>query len=123
VTLEIGKTRQDWAAITLTAMDGPDFVSPGRVLLTATGDFANTGWSRQAEGDRVTVRDQWGRAPVLVEGIPATITLPVAASRVKAHALDGSGARAGEVPVAGDAQAVLTIGPQYRTLWYEIAIE
>jgi len=123
VSVAVGATRQDWAAITLTAMDGADFGSPGRVLITATGHFENPGWGWETEGDRVTVRGNWGEEPSMAEGIPATIRLPVAASRVKAYALDGSGGRATEVTVGGADDALIEIGAQYKTLWYEIAIE
>ena len=132
VTIEPGPTKQDgWAAITLTAMDGADFQSPGRILLTATGYVENTGmgWER-LDGDRITVRNRWGEAPSLVEGIPARIELPVAPERVAVYALDGAGNRREQVPVGGltgdnqapSARAVIEIGPQYRTLWYEIEI-
>jgi hypothetical protein len=123
VSVKVGPTRQDWAAITVTAMEGADFASPGRLLITATGHFENPGWGWETEGDRVTVRNNWGQEPSMAEGIPATVRLPVAASRVKAFALDGSGARAQEVVVGGDDAAVIEIGPQYRTLWYEVVIE
>jgi len=58
----------------------------------------------------------------VAEGIPATITLPVAASRVKAYALDGSGQRAGELAVSEGEPAVVEIGPAHKTLWYEVVI-
>lgn len=142
VVIAPGPTLQDgWSAITLTAIDGAGFADPGRILLTATGYVENTGmaWER-LEDDRVTVRNRWGEAPSLVEGIAARIELPVAAGRVRVYALDGAGDRREQVPVhpAGQAgadnpdresdrnggadRAVFEIGPQYRTLWYEIEI-
>jgi hypothetical protein len=122
VSITVGATRQNWAAITVTAMDGADFASPGRVLVTATGYYENPGWGWETEGDRVTVRSHWGKEPSMAEGIPATIALPVAASKVKAYALDGSGQRAGELPVSGGDRALIDIGPAHKTLWYEVVI-
>ncbi|MGQ9731497.1 MAG: carbohydrate binding domain-containing protein [Candidatus Zipacnadales bacterium] len=123
IGMEIGATRQNWAAVTLTAMDAPDFKSAGRILVTATGYYENPGWGWETSGDRVTVRSNWGQEPSMAEGIPATITLPVSPARVKAYALDGRGQRASEVEVDGEAQARVHIGPQYKTLWYEVVIE
>lgn len=123
VAVTVGATRQRWAAITLTAMDGQDFASPGSVLVTATGYYQNLGWAWQTDGDRVTVRNQWGSEPSMAEGVQATITLPIPASRVQAFALDGTGARVEELPVDGRDRAAVQIGPQYRTVWYELVIE
>jgi|GEM_PF-130128 len=101
VTIAPGPTRQDgWSAITLTAMDGADFQSPGRILLTATGYATNAGMGWESPGgDRVTVRNRWGEAPSIVEGISARIELPVAPDRVVVYALDGAGDRREQVPV------------------------
>jgi len=102
-----GETRQDWVAISLTEM------APHRWLLTATGYAENTdmGWKNP---EKTTVGRDWGKAPSLVEGIPATVTLPRA---TKVWALDERGQRKCEVPVR---RSQLEIGPQYQTLWYEI---
>ena len=58
------------------------------------------------------------------EGIPATVTLPSKASATKCWALDERGERAKPVPVAADTngRAVVGIGPDYRTVWYEIDV-
>jgi hypothetical protein len=104
-------------------MDGADFASPGRLLVTATGYYENPGWGWETQGDRVTVRSKWGDEPSMAEGISATITLPVAASRVKVWALDGTGARAAQVPVPEGERATVEIGPEHKTLWYEVVIE
>ena len=117
------KTMQDWAAITLTAMDGTDLKSAGHILVTATGYVENTGMGWQ-NAEKSTVGKDWGKAPSLVEGIGATIVLPVAANRVQAFALDECGQRAGALPVRdANGNAEIEIGAQYATLWYEIEIE
>ena len=58
------------------------------------------------------------------EGIPATITLPAPAAKTTCRALDERGEPKAEVPVTADAagQAVIAIGPAYRTVWYEIIV-
>lgn len=102
---------------------GEGFDRPGRILLAATGKVQNTGWDFRKEGDRVTVGRRWGDEPILCEGVPARIVLPVSSSRVRVYALDEAGRRRDAVTVSGGDQAVLEIGPQYRTLWYEIEIQ
>jgi len=73
VRITMSKTRQDWAAITLTVMQGNDFKSAARVLITATSyvESTNRGWKN---AEKSTVGKNWGKAPVLVEGINAVIT-------------------------------------------------
>jgi hypothetical protein len=123
VVIEPHKNRQNWAAVTITAMDGRDLKSPGRILITATGDAENTGmvWA-DAQEDRLA-GGNWGKAPSLVEVVPARVSLSIAAGRVKAWALDERGQRAEEVPVGADGNnATIEIGPPARTLWYELDI-
>ena len=94
-----GKTLQGWSAITLTVLDGEGFKAPARILVTATGYVQNTGmiW-KDAKHD--SVGKDWGHAPALVEGIPATITLTLeAGTTMRAWTLDGRGQRGEEVPV------------------------
>jgi hypothetical protein len=57
-----------------------------------------------------------------VEGISATITLPLPAKQVQAWALDERGQRKNQIPVNADpsGNAVIRIGPQWQTLWYEV---
>ena len=110
---------QDWAAIQLTVIDGDSFSSASRILITAIGRAANTDmkWTSDAHE---SVGRNWGRAPSLVKGIAAKITLPVSGKKMKAWALDERGQRRDEIPLT---DGTLEIGPQYRTLWYEVAAE
>ncbi|HEY3365428.1 MAG TPA: cellulase family glycosylhydrolase [Symbiobacteriaceae bacterium] len=119
VTLQVGTTRQDWATVTLTDM------LPGRLLITATGYVENQGMQlRTLEAGRVTVGDQWGSGPPMVEGVTAEIRLPPPPSRVRAWALDAAGRRGAALPVVADGQGSrLCLGPNYKTLWYEVAIQ
>ena len=134
VSIEIGKTRSDWATITLTTMDGADMTreslrntkEPTTILLAATGEQQNTEMKLRQEGTRVTCGDQWGRSPILCEGVTANVRLPVETRRVSVRPLDGAGRPTGRiVPLQGqnaDADAMIPIGPEFRTLWYVIEI-
>ena len=65
-----------------------------------------------------------GTAPILCEGIPATLVLQAAAAKVTLFVLDQAGNRTQAIPVSGTStEARLDIGPQYQTLWYELVIE
>ena len=123
VGLVIGKTRLDWATVTLTCIDGKGFAQPGRILITATGHCQNTDWQMEdLGGDRITLRRKWGTEPLLCEGVPAEITLPVAPNRAKLFPLDERGDRRAAIPVSGDGKAVVKLGPEHKTVWYEVEI-
>jgi hypothetical protein len=122
LTIVPGRTRQDWAVLTFTALDGASFSAPGRLLITATGLAENTamGWKGP---EHTTVGRDWGRAPALVEGIGATITLTSEAARTRLWALDARGQRQTALAVRDAAgRAEITIGPEARTLWYEVEV-
>jgi hypothetical protein len=123
VIIEPGPTLQDgWSAITVTAMEGEVGTGPSHWLITATGYAENTrmGWK---SAEKNSVGKDWGEAPSLVEGIPARITLPLPAARVEAWALDEPGQRKLPLAVRADTHgnATISIGPESRTLWYEVA--
>ena len=124
VKLEIGPTRLDWATISMVALDGDGFQSPGRILVTATGWVQNKGMElEELGGDRVTLGTRWGTEPVLCEGIPAEILLPVDGDRVRLYPLDESGNRRSAVPCPQrDGRAAVLLGPEHKTVWYELEI-
>jgi hypothetical protein len=124
VTLKIGRTRLDWATVSITAIDGAGFDQPGRILIAATGWTQNQDAKiEHLDGARITLRNRWGQPPVLCEGIPASITLPVPAARVQCYPLDESGNRRATIPVgSGEGQAHVELGPQHKTVWYEAEI-
>ena len=136
VKLEIGKTILDWATVSLVKAKGVSgteekngVLSKGSYLLTATGELRNTdAVYKITEDNSITSAGAYGgsngRAPALCEGIPATITLDgLRAENVKVYALDESGNRAKDVPVADkDGVAAFEIGPEYRTIWYEVVV-
>lgn len=133
LTLRPGKTRLDWTTISLVKASGApstaDDLAAGRYLLAASGLMQNTGTVfKKVPPDRISTAKGYGgvagTAPILCEGIPATLTLKVNAAKVKVFALDQAGNRAGEVSVRGTtAETRLEIGPQYQTLWYELVLE
>jgi hypothetical protein len=125
VVLEPGATVQDgWCTVTLTALDGDLAQGPARLLLTATGTAENTDM-RWKSAAKESVGRNWGKAPSLVEGVPLKLTLPAAATRVQAWALDERGQRREKLPVttSDDGKAVVAVGPDQRTLWYEIEVK
>jgi hypothetical protein len=109
----------DFAAVTLTTMDGAPFESSKRILLTLVGKVENQRmvWNSQ----RTSVGSNWGHGPTVAEGIPATMALSVSGAR-NVWALDGTGKRITKVPATTESgRLTFTVGPQYRTVWYEIA--
>jgi hypothetical protein len=108
-------SRQGWACFQFTALEG-DLPNATRMLITATGDTENTGQIWKSP-EKASVGRAWGTAPVLVEGPSAEINLS-GTGPWRAWALDETGRRRAEIPLKGDQ---LTIGPQHRTLWYEVS--
>jgi Carbohydrate binding domain len=104
-----------------TLIEGKNFGEKGRVLITALGREENTD-QRWLDAKHSSLGRNFGQAPVRVEGVRAHISLPVAASRVQAWALDERGNRRAPLVVTGDTQASIETGPQYRALWYELEI-
>jgi len=130
VTLKVGRTRLDWATVSLVshfAMGGfGEKDKAANILLTATGVASNSGMELEdVGGSKVNaVNDEWGKAPVMVEGIPAVVGLPSQATRTHCYALNSNGDRVKEVPVAKSADGCqITIGPEYKTIWYEIEVK
>jgi hypothetical protein len=77
--------------------------------------------SLKEDGQSSSVGKDWGSAPSVVEGVSATITLPLSPG-LKAWALDERGQHKTEVPVnVVEGKSALEIGPAWKTLWYEIA--
>ncbi|GAB2888489.1 hypothetical protein GCM10027046_16130 [Uliginosibacterium flavum] len=121
IELELLGARNDWGVLMASLIEGRDFTGPGRVLISALGQVENTG-QRWLDEKKTSVGRNFGSAPTVVEGLAARITLPVAASRVRAWALDERGNRREEIKVTGSERATLEAGEVWRTLWYEIEI-
>jgi hypothetical protein len=125
VVIEPGPTVQTgWSVITVTAMEGDFRKPPCRMLITATGSAENTGmgWKNP---EKSTVGKEWGHAPTRVEGVPARITLPFPAKSVEVWSLDERGQRKASLNVVAGASgsAVVAIGPEQQTIWYEAVVK
>lgn len=132
-----GRTRLDWLTLSLTQThaDGESrsrsILAPGSYLLAATGVVRNTGQKivdiNTGHG-RVSCSEEdggsLGAGPVLCEGIPAEIAFAGLRGRVKCYALDPDGNRMAEVPVSESpaGEAIINIGPEYKTVWYELTV-
>jgi predicted DNA-binding protein YlxM (UPF0122 family) len=127
VSLSIGKTRLDWATVSLVSKNASGFGNMGhstKILLAATGLIENKGMLIKKTSKKRIRLTNWGQGPVYVEGIPASIILPVLPSKTKCYALDYRGEKKKKVPVENDnGNARINIGPQYQTVWYEIDIK
>ncbi|MEI7728598.1 MAG: hypothetical protein WCO56_03470 [Verrucomicrobiota bacterium] len=120
VQLKFGPIERNYAALVLTSQDGQPLEKSKRILLTVVGSAQNQGmiWNEQ----RTSVNKNWGTGPTMVNGIPVELTLPFRVQSV--HALNPKGERQGTVPVQADgAQSRLAIGPEFKTLWYELTAE
>jgi len=120
VTMELVSARNDTAVLSASVMEGKGFGGPARVLFSTLGRVENTG--EEWNADETSLGRKFGRAPVLIEGVSARLTLPVPASRVEAWALDERGNRRGAVRVTGDAAATVVVDGDDRSPWYEVEI-
>ena len=118
IGIEFGALNQGFGIIQLTVIEGADFHSARRILVTAVATAENTGmqWKNV---QRDSIGSQWGHAPSLVEGVPAKIRL-LPGGKWKAWALDERGQRREETPLHDN---TLEIGPDHKTLWYELIAE
>ena len=127
--------QQGFGVWAVTALDGMAAIGQAkRLAIVALGYAHNTGagWKRYPdrriagpppEGTNLTLGREWGEPPILVEGVPARITLPATSAKVQVWALDARGQRQTALEVrAVNGRPVVDIGPAYRTLWYEVAI-
>lgn len=118
VGIAVGTTERNYAVVVLTAMDAQPIEKTGRALLTAVGSASNRGM--QWNEARTSVGRNWGTGPAEVNGIPVEITLPRPGARI--FALDGRGHRMSEIKSSDNSSAShFKLGPEQRTLWYEIA--
>jgi hypothetical protein len=122
VKVRVGSTRMGWCTLALTVLEGDGFDRrPVRALLSATGFTENTdmGWKNP---EKSTVGNDWGRAPSLVEVVPAVLTLPAAAGKPAVYPLDDRGRRQPALPVktSADGCTLIEIGPPAQTVWYEL---
>ena len=128
IKLDIGKTRLDWATISLVSQNATGFGElneSANILLTATGLVENKDMVIEKTSETKIKLTDWGTAPIQAEGISATIKLPSSAEKTKCFALDSRGDRKQEIPIKKleDGTCEIAISAKYRTIWYEIIIE
>ena len=132
IAFSVGETKLGWTTMSLVSKKANGFVRKGTALLVATGYTKQTGQRFTVDPDPAdpakpstiihSRNEDWGHGPMLTEGIPATLKLASKARRTRCWALDERGKRIRRVPVGRteDGMALLEIGPQYKTVWYEI---
>ncbi|MCF0235005.1 MAG: MBG-2 domain-containing protein, partial [Thermoguttaceae bacterium] len=134
-TLAIGETELGWATVSLVKANNVDkdqttgALTEGKYLLTATGATRNTDAVFKDLGeDNITAAGAYGgsngSAPILCEGVPATIELKgVNPAKVGVYALDARGDRSERLSVREvEGGAAFDIGAEYKTIWYEIVV-
>lgn len=119
--VKVGAVDRQYAVLLLSSLDGKPVEESRRLLLAAVGRAENPGMGWNA--GRTSVGNRWGKGPAQVNGIPAEFTLPLPVQAI--YPLDGCGQRGSQqVPVRREGQvSTWKIGPEYRTLWYEIVAE
>ena len=134
LVIKPGKTRLDWTTVSLvnTSEKKPnpvkkDLLAPGRYLLAASGLIHNTNAEFVSlPGDRISTvhGGKEGTAPFLCEGVPLELTIKsIPPERIECYTLDAAGNRGQKIQAEHSANgSSLKLGPEYRTLWYELMI-
>ncbi len=113
-------SQSNWAAFALSSLDGADIARSKRLLLTVAGKAENVGMTWNA--DRSSVGTGWGSGPTQVEGVIANLHVLTDLKRARVFALDETGQGRSEVPsTLRNGVLSFAVGPQWKTLWYEIA--
>ena len=128
VSLNVGATETGWATVSLVSRDATGFGQKGKasVLIAASGSVRNTGAKIERASKTAVRLLDWGRAPVLAEGVPCEVTFPVPPARLTCYALAADGSRAKEIApeaVGDGSRARVRLSPVLHTLWYEVAIK
>ncbi len=106
----------EFAAVTVTSLDGRPLETSRSVLIAACGRAENVGMV--FSDDRRTVGRNWGEPPVRIEPVTASVALPK--GRWRCHTLKPDGTPDEHVPVhtkAGELPYV-DLHPKYATMWY-----
>jgi hypothetical protein len=104
-------TEPNFAALTLSALDGKPLSESNKLLLTACGRCENS--SMQFSTDRRTVGTHWGQGPVCIEPVGGHIRLP--SSSLSCRVLSPAGE---EEQTIETRDGGLDLLPSYRTMWY-----
>jgi Carbohydrate binding domain len=122
LTLQPGSTQLGWCSLGITLVRGEVFTNDCTALIVAGGWWENTGqvWT---DASKDSVGNQWGRAPVLTEVVPFTITWPVGTNCVSAWVLDERGQRKTALQLSGDStRTTLTVTTNAASIWYEVDV-
>jgi hypothetical protein len=122
ISLMPGMTSLDgFSVVMVNKLGGGQFGDNGRYLITAVARCWNAGMVWNQAGD--SVGTQWGTGPTLCEGVP--VTLRVDARRpARLFPLNPDGTRGAglNAMVSKDGVNTFAVGPEHRTLWYELVI-
>ncbi len=116
------RSPNDWAALTLVALDKLPVNQSKSLLLTALNRAENTGMGWNA--NRTSVGDKWGQGPTQITVPRATISLQTKARTARVFRLTPTGER-GAIASSSLKNGVLTfeIGPDDQTVWWQIVTE
>ena len=126
VSLKVGSTETGWATVSLVSRYASGFGESGKssILIAASGSVRNTDAKIVPVSTNKVAMLEWGKAPVLVEGVSCDITIPASPKRVKCYALAPDGSRMREVGYFNDVMdyTVLKLRTTDKTVWYEVEI-
>ena len=119
VQFDVKKVDRNYATLLATTLDDQPIEASKRILILASSGAENTDmkWNET----RTSVGNQWGHAPTRVNVVTGKVALPVANAIV--YALDGTGQRTKQVEsVSANGKTSFEIGPEHRTIWYEVEV-
>jgi hypothetical protein len=116
-TLRFGAAPNDFAALTCVAYDELPLADTSKALLTVMARARNTDQTWRADHHALT---SWGRSPVLVDGVPVTVSLPISGAR-RVYSLDETGAIKAPIDATfADGKLTFSVSPAQRAVWYLI---
>ena len=116
------QSSNQWAALTLVALDKLPVNQSKSLLLTALNRAENTGMGWNA--DRTSVGDKWGAGPTQIEVPHAQIALQTGARTARVFRLTPTGERGTiQSSVLKDGVLSFDIGPDDKTVWWQIVTE
>lgn len=116
-TFAANTTANNFAVLTLAALDDKPLASSSKFLLTLAARVENTGQTWRPDRHALT---NWGTGPTLAEGVDATVTLQTDGAR-KVFALDSAGKPKRELPaIYAHGKLTFRAQPSEQTLWYAV---
>ena len=121
VSFNIKKVDRNYATMLATSLDNQPIEQSKHLLVLASSGAENSGmkWNE----DRTSVGKDWGAGPTLVNVVAGSVGLPLKSATV--YALDGSGKRVSQVATTKSkaGEIMFQIGPEQKTIWYEVVVE